>query len=92
MHMPDKLQKDFADIVPELGRHEEDIFVSKRSWVAFANTDLDSRLRAMGVTQVVVCGVATATGVEATARQAYELGYNVTLACGFRGIARSIPN
>lgn len=80
MHMPDKLQKDFADIVPELGRHEEDIFVSKRSWGAFANTDLDSRLRAMGVTQVVVCGVATATGVEATARQAYELGYNVTLA------------
>ena len=29
---------------------------------------------------MVVTGVATGTGVEATARQAYELGFNVTLA------------
>jgi nicotinamidase-related amidase len=28
----------------------------------------------------VVIGVATGTGVEATARQAYEAGFNVTLA------------
>ncbi len=34
----------------------------------------------MGVTQVVLAGVATGTGVEATARQAYEAGFNVTLA------------
>jgi nicotinamidase-related amidase len=33
-----------------------------------------------GVTQVVITGVATGTGVEATARQAYEQGFNVTLA------------
>jgi nicotinamidase-related amidase len=32
------------------------------------------------VTQVVVAGVATSVGVEATARQAYEQGFNVTLA------------
>lgn len=30
--------------------------------------------------QVVITGVATGTGVEATARQAYEAGFNVTLA------------
>jgi nicotinamidase-related amidase len=47
---------------------------------AFATTDLESRLRHLGVTQVVITGVATATGVEATARQAYEAGFNVTLA------------
>jgi len=34
----------------------------------------------MGVTQVVIAGVATGTAVEATARQAYEQGFNVTLA------------
>jgi nicotinamidase-related amidase len=28
----------------------------------------------------VITGVATASGVESTARQAYDLGYNVTLA------------
>jgi nicotinamidase-related amidase len=54
--------------------------VTKRTWGAFATTDLEQRLRALGVTQVVVTGVATGTGVEATARQAYEAGFNVTLA------------
>ena len=44
------------------------------------HTDLDARLRELGVTQVVVVGIATSAGVESTARQAYELGYNVTLA------------
>nr|WP_246285460.1 isochorismatase family protein [Nguyenibacter vanlangensis] len=37
-------------------------------------------MKARGVTQVVIAGVATGTGVEATARQAYEAGFNVTLA------------
>ncbi len=71
---------DFAEIVPELGRQPGDIAVTKRSWGAFANTDLEQRLKALGVTQVIVTGVATGTGVEATARQAYEAGFNVTLA------------
>jgi len=37
-------------------------------------------LRERGVTQVVVTGVATSAGVESTARQAHDLGFNVTLA------------
>jgi nicotinamidase-related amidase len=45
--------------------------VTKRTWGAFASTDLEDRLKELGVTQVVVTGVATGTGVEATARQAY---------------------
>jgi len=32
------------------------------------------------VTQVVIAGVSTSAGVESTARQAPELGFNVTLA------------
>ncbi len=71
---------DFAMLVPELGEHPDDIRVAKQSWGAFATTDLAARLKALGVTQVVIAGVATASGVEATARQAYELGFNVTLA------------
>jgi nicotinamidase-related amidase len=71
---------DFAELVIELGRQPDDILVTKRSWGAFANTDLEARLKGLGVTQVVITGVATGTGVEATARQAYEQGFNVTLA------------
>ncbi len=70
----------WAELIPELDVQPEDILITKRSWGAFATTDLEARLRALGVTQVVIAGVATGTGVEATARQAYEAGFNVTLA------------
>lgn len=70
----------WTDLVPELDRQPSDIVITKRTWGAFASTDLESQLKARGVTQVVITGVATATGVESTARQAYEAGFNVTLA------------
>ena len=70
----------WADLLPQLNRQPADIAVTKRSWGAFATTDLEARLKARGVTQVVVTRVATSVGVEATACQAYEHGFNVTLA------------
>ena len=72
--------KGFTDFIPELGQQPDDVVVTKRTWGAFASTDLEARLNALGVTQVVVVGVSTGTGVESTARQAYEAGFNVTLA------------
>ena len=74
------LPEGFEDLIPELDRQSSDVVVTKRTWGAFARTDLEAQLKAKGVTQVVVTGVATGTGVEATARQAYEHGFNVTLA------------
>lgn len=71
---------DWAELVPELGCHPRDHHVVKRSWGAFTHTGLEQLLRSQGVTQVVVCGVATSIGVESTARQAHEAGFNVTLA------------
>jgi len=68
------------DVIAELGRQPHDLGVVKRTWGAFTGTDLDEQLRAQGVTQVVVAGIATSAGVESTARHAHELGYNVTLA------------
>jgi nicotinamidase-related amidase len=70
----------WTDLIPELDQQPSDVVVTKRTWGAFAGTDLEDRLKALGVTQVVIVGVATGTGVEATARQAYERGFNVTLA------------
>jgi nicotinamidase-related amidase len=75
-----QLPDGWTDLLPKLGRQSGDIVVTKRTWGAFATTDLESQLRARGVTQVVIAGVATGTGVEATARQAFEAGFNVTLA------------
>jgi nicotinamidase-related amidase len=70
----------FIDFISELDQQASDIVLTKHSWGAFATTDLEPRLKSLGVTQVVVIGVATGTGVEATARQAYEAGFNVALA------------
>ena len=70
----------WTDLLPQLDQQPSDILVTKRSWGAFATTELERRLKARGVTHVVVTGVVTSGGVEATARQAYEQGFNVTLA------------
>ncbi len=70
----------FTDLLPELNQQPGDIVVTKHTWGAFPSKDLESQLKAKGVTQVVLVGVATGIGVESTARQAYELGFNVTLA------------
>ncbi len=70
----------FADLVPELNQQPGDHTLTKTTWGAFTGTGLDEYLRGKGVTQVVVAGVATSLGVESTARQAAELGFNVTLA------------
>lgn len=70
---------DWAELLPDLGSVADDIRISKKTWGAFTGTDLDARLRDLGVTGVVVCGIATSRGVESTARFAHELGYNVAL-------------
>lgn len=75
-----ELPADWADLVPELNRQPQDHAVTKRTPGAFTNTGLEEFLESSGVTQVVIVGVATSNGVEVTARQAYELGFNVTLA------------
>jgi nicotinamidase-related amidase len=70
----------WTDLVPELNRQPGDHTVTKRTWGAFTNTGLEEHLKKLGVTQVVIAGVATSAGVESTARHAHELGFNVTLA------------
>ncbi|SKA38694.1 Nicotinamidase-related amidase [Enhydrobacter aerosaccus] len=70
----------WTDLIPELNPQPQDHLVTKRTWGAFTGTGLAEHLKAQGVTQVVVVGVSTSAGVESTARQAHELGFNVTLA------------
>ncbi len=70
----------FADLVPELDRQPDDHLVTKRTAGAFTGTGLEAHLRSRGATQLVLAGIATGMGVESTARQAYELGFNVALA------------
>ncbi len=70
----------WAELVPELAPQPGDLLITKQTGSAFPNTGLHEALKEQGVTHVVVTGIATSNGVESTARSAFELGYNVTVA------------
>ena len=69
----------WSDFIPQLTPAPGDILISKGARSAFTNTPLTAEFDALGVTQVVIVGVATSGGVESTARHAHEYGLNVTL-------------
>lgn len=70
---------EFIAIVKELGTGPDDIYVTKTTWGAFGSTDLDDKLKALGVTGIVLGGVSTSIGVDTTAREANAKVYNVTI-------------
>ena len=70
---------DWAELIPELNRQPDDFTVTKMNFGAFYGTALERILRRRGVTQVFIAGVSTSIGVESTAREAYDRGYNVVL-------------
>jgi nicotinamidase-related amidase len=66
----------WSDHVPGLAQ-PGDVLITKRQWGAFYGTDLDLQLRRRGIRTIVLGGVATHIGVESTARQAWEHGYDL---------------
>jgi nicotinamidase-related amidase len=66
---------DFAEFVPELTPEPTDAVVLKHQPNAFYATDLEVHLARRGIRTIVLCGIATNLGVEATARAAYERGF-----------------
>lgn len=46
---------------------------------AFYGTDTELQLRRRGIDTIILCGISTNIGVESTARNAWELGFNLIL-------------
>jgi nicotinamidase-related amidase len=65
------------EIDPRIGVCESDLVIIKKQWGAFYGTELDLQLRRRGITTIVIGGIATNYGVESTARDAYERGYQL---------------
>jgi nicotinamidase-related amidase len=74
------LPSGWADLIDELHVQPADHLITKRRRSAFHDTGLDTLLRDLGVTQTVLAGIATSSGVESTARSASDYGYHVVLA------------
>lgn len=64
----------------QLNVTDKDFQVVKRQWGAFYGTDLELQLRRRGIKTVVLCGISTNIGVESTARNAWELGFELVIA------------
>ena len=78
-HAGTSLPDGFTELIGELDRRPGDILVTKHARSAFSGTFLADLLRERHVTQVVVTGIATGSGVESTARSAHEEGFHVSL-------------
>jgi len=70
----------WLDQPADLPAHPGDIHILKRQWGAFHGTELDLQMRRRGIRTLVLAGIATAIGVESTARFAWELGYEIVFA------------
>ncbi|URZ18695.1 hydrolase [Clostridium felsineum] len=62
--------------VPEIMNNKKVHTITKRQWGAFFGTDLDLQLRRRDIETIVLCGISTGIGVDTTAREAFQLGYN----------------
>ncbi len=70
---------DCAAVIDELAPAAGDPVVDKYGYGSFHDTDLDERLRALGVRSLVVAGTVTQICVEETAREAFHHGYRTTI-------------
>lgn len=77
---PHQTRPGWSEIMPELGPREGDLVVTKHQWGAFYGTELDLQLRRRGIRSFVICGISTNFGVESTARDGWERGYEIVFA------------
>ena len=68
-----------AQVIDDLEPLPDDIYIVKRRYSAFFNTDLDLTLRDLRVEMVVVFGVVTNICVRSTVHDAFFLGYQVVV-------------
>ena len=71
---------DWAELREEIGSGPHDIIITKRQWDAFFGTELDLQLRRRKMTGIVLAGISTSIGVESTARDGWERGYEIVFA------------
>lgn len=76
MKMPDKDDSTFSQFADELYVQDNDLIITKRHFSAFFGSELDLQLRRRGITSVVIGGISTHVGVDTTARDAYQYGYD----------------
>jgi len=68
-----------AQVIDELEPRPDDLYIVKRRYSAFFNTDLDLTLRDLRVDTLVIVGVVTNICVRSTVHDGFFLGYQVVV-------------
>ncbi|WP_460149262.1 cysteine hydrolase family protein [Pseudomonas sp. S3_E10] len=68
-----------VEILELLAPQPDELVIDKSRYSAFHRTDLDGRLKALGVDTLIVCGVLTDVCVLSTVFDAFALGYQIRL-------------
>jgi ureidoacrylate peracid hydrolase len=68
-----------ARVIEDLDPRADDVYVVKRRYSGFFNTDLDLTLKDLGVDSIIVAGVVTNICVRSTVHDAFFLGYQVVV-------------
>jgi nicotinamidase-related amidase len=76
---PYDIRAEIGAIADKVAPAEGEPVVVKNYPNSFLNTDLDARLKALGVKNVVVAGFMTHMCINSTGRGAFNLGYAVTV-------------
>jgi len=71
---------DCIAVIDELAPLPDDPVIDKYGYGSFHNTDLDTRLKALGIASLVVTGTVAQICVEETAREAFHHGYRTVIA------------
>jgi ureidoacrylate peracid hydrolase len=79
-----------TNIIPELAPSNDELVITKRRWSAFYNTELDERLRALGIRYLLVTSVC----IESTIRDAAMRDYACLLPsdCTAQPAARGVAS
>jgi len=72
---PMTITPEWTELAPELGQEASDVVVTKHQPNAFYGTDLEVQLARRGIRTILLGGISTNVGVEATARAAHERGF-----------------
>ncbi len=87
-HLP-KEQHSIIDIHERIRPMDGEVVVQKHTPGSFNKTQLKAELDALGVTELVICGMMSHMCVDTTTREAFDLGYAVTVihdACATRAL------
>lgn len=86
------LGQNSVDIHPDIQPQAHHQLLQKPSVSAFVSTDLDQRLKQLGIEQLIITGLMTHACVTGAARDAVPLGYRVIVvedACATRSLEQS---